>query len=92
MVTDYGPSSDLRIVSLSVFQDLTNFFGLKFLGVFDAIDGCVGRTVGQDTVRRCHRWLHLQIFSVKLVFGLFWLRGGTYNLFTVNTPLELFST
>ena len=53
---------------------LSNFSGLKFLGVSDHIDGCAGRAVGQATVRRFHHWLHLQFFSLKLVF--FWVYFG----------------
>ena len=68
---DYGPSSNLQSVSPSVVQDITNFSGLKFLGVSDPIDGCVGRTVGQTTVRRYHRWLHLQIFFYSLFLVCF---------------------
>ena len=44
MVTDYGPSFNLRTISLSVVQDLTNLSMLKFLGVSYPIDGCAGRT------------------------------------------------
>ena len=77
MVTEYKPPSILRNVSPSVIQDLTNFSRLKFLGVSDPIDGFAGRTVVQATVRRCHSLLQLKIFSVKMVFGLFWLRVVT---------------
>ena len=62
MATDYELLSDLQSVSPSVVQNITNFFGLKFLGVYNPIDGSVGQTVVHTTVRRCHHWLHLQIF------------------------------
>ena len=58
----YGPSFDLRTVSPSAVQDLTYFSRLKFLGVYDPIDGCAGRTLVQATIHQCHRWQHLQIF------------------------------
>ena len=44
---------------------LSQFFPTEFLGVFDPINSCEGRTVVCRTDRRCHRWLHLQIFLEK---------------------------
>ena len=79
MVTDYGPSSDLRTINPSVVQDLTNFSGLKFVVFYDPI------TVVQDGSWFRLRSVNTTVGSIyrflkKLFFCLFWLQGVT-NLF-----------
>ena len=86
---DYGPSFDLRTVSSSVVQDLTNFSRLKFLGVSDPIDNCAGRTVVEATVCRMLPLVAPADFSEKLIFGLFWVLGVTILILLIYYILTL---
>ena len=88
MVTDYETSSDLRTVSPSVVQDLTNFSGLKFLGVFDPIDGFGRRDCGSGYNPSMPPLVAPSDISVKLFFGLFWLWVATLSPLR-NIRLEL---
>ena len=61
----------LRSIDPSVDQHLTNFPGLRYLGVFDPIDSCAGRTMGKATVRRSITLVAPAYSSQKQVFVFF---------------------